>query len=504
MRRWQWCLRIFLSSLSEILFWETSKNLNILYSTCYAKYVFLMPLPCIFYRIADFFAFLEVPLIWIIQIIGEEMKRYAVIGGNLSYSYSKIIHEFLMETFLCFENGKYDLLERKSVLKDGFLDLPEGYDGFSITNPFKNDVAEFVCRHNQGNKLVLEQKKLLSQDSFNQDSLNQDGINAKILGGNFLKFVIQNSKKDIEQVFYDVPIFQNINSYYDDILSWSVNSVTMESVGNLDTQDKKIVDSEAANGCAKDDVSGVNNIFSSNIVKVDNTDIFGFLYTYGDLFLHCDTVCVLGKGATSNMVQKIAKGSGKDVEVIGREGLFPHEEKLFVKEKVAKKILLVNCTPIGTAVSQTLNSDGASVKNKKNLSKDLSEETLIRKGNSARTHVASSWAEFEKIGITPERIKCFSGVADLVYNPAPTPLVQMANMGSIPAIGGLKMLIAQAVLSQCIWNNLFSEDGMRFEKNTHVIFSELDSKEEKANAFDAIRIIIETTYQNLFEETTNI
>ena len=44
-----------------------------------------------------------------------------------------------------------------------------------------------------------------------------------------------------------------------------------------------------------------------------------------------------------------------------------------------------------------------------------------------------------------------TGVADVIYNPAETPLVAAARAAGVPACNGLYMLVAQAVEAEALW-----------------------------------------------------
>lgn len=66
------------------------------------------------------------------------MKKYCLIGKKLGYSYSKFIHEYLINKYNI--PGVYDLIEVDSVNRQ----LLESYDGLTITIPYKEAVLEYV------------------------------------------------------------------------------------------------------------------------------------------------------------------------------------------------------------------------------------------------------------------------------------------------------------------------------------------------------------------------
>ncbi len=65
------------------------------------------------------------------------MKKFGLIGKTLTYSYSQIIHQFLLNKYKI--DGTYDLIEVDAVE----LDLLEQYDGLNITIPYKQTIIPF-------------------------------------------------------------------------------------------------------------------------------------------------------------------------------------------------------------------------------------------------------------------------------------------------------------------------------------------------------------------------
>lgn len=66
------------------------------------------------------------------------MNKYGLVGKSLSYSFSKIIHEFLIQEFNV--DATYELIETDSLSKE----LIDSYDGLNITIPYKQEVTKFV------------------------------------------------------------------------------------------------------------------------------------------------------------------------------------------------------------------------------------------------------------------------------------------------------------------------------------------------------------------------
>lgn len=66
------------------------------------------------------------------------MKKFGLVGKKLSYSFSQLIHTFLLEKYEI--EGTYDLIEVDELSRE----LLEAYDGLNITIPYKEDVRPFL------------------------------------------------------------------------------------------------------------------------------------------------------------------------------------------------------------------------------------------------------------------------------------------------------------------------------------------------------------------------
>ncbi len=66
------------------------------------------------------------------------MTKYGLVGKTLNYSFSKIIHEYLIEEFNI--DATYDLIETDSLTKE----LIASYDGLNITIPYKKLVTKLT------------------------------------------------------------------------------------------------------------------------------------------------------------------------------------------------------------------------------------------------------------------------------------------------------------------------------------------------------------------------
>lgn len=133
----------------------------------------------------------------------------------------------------------------------------------------------------------------------------------------------------------------------------------------------------------------------------DNTDVFGFMYmlSRGGIELAGKSVLVLGSGGTSKTAQLAATRLGAEsITVVSRSGEVNYEN---VYELCDGAEVIINTTPVGM---------------------------------------------YPKCGVTPIDISRFPrllAVADVVYNPQKTRLLQDAEELGIPCVGGLYMLAAQ-------------------------------------------------------------
>lgn len=86
----------------------------------------------------------------------------ALIGKNISYSYSKIIHEYL--------GTSYDIISINSI--NGFISLIKDYDFINVTSPFKTEVIKYlddasmlVKNTNSCNLVVKKNGKLIGYNT---------------------------------------------------------------------------------------------------------------------------------------------------------------------------------------------------------------------------------------------------------------------------------------------------------------------------------------------------
>ncbi len=133
-----------------------------------------------------------------------------------------------------------------------------------------------------------------------------------------------------------------------------------------------------------------------------NTDVFGFLYmlSSADITLCGKKVLVLGTGGTSLTAQAVCKlKNAAEVVVVSRTGEVNYQNI----SKHSDADIIINTTPVGM---------------------------------------------YPENGVSPVELSDFprlSGVVDVIYNPSVTQLLYQASKLGIPCVGGLPMLVAQAV-----------------------------------------------------------
>ncbi len=161
---------------------------------------------------------------------------------------------------------------------------------------------------------------------------------------------------------------------------------------------------------------GAKAIGSVNVVYRDengmlhgyNTDYYGLRYlcTCAGVAVAGKTVAVLGSGGTSKTAQKAAADMGAaQILVVSRNGSVNYDT---IKDREDIEVL-INTTPVGMYP----NTEAAPL--------DLRDLPGV------------------------------SQVVDVIYNPAPTKLIQQAQHRNLVAAGGLAMLVAQAKYTRDIF-----------------------------------------------------
>ena len=134
----------------------------------------------------------------------------------------------------------------------------------------------------------------------------------------------------------------------------------------------------------------------------DNTDYFGFSYALeaAGISLCGKRVLIAGSGGASKTAVAVARDAGAaEVIILSRTGEVNYQN---VYDLHGDAEVIINCTPVGM---------------------------------------------YPNAGTSPldlTRFSCLSGVADMIYNPARTLLVDTAERMHIPFTNGLSMLVAQA------------------------------------------------------------
>ena len=153
------------------------------------------------------------------------------------------------------------------------------------------------------------------------------------------------------------------------------------------------------------EVGAVNTLYfdASGALWGDNTDVYGFCTMLEGIDVRGKKALVLGSGGTSHTACYALRALGAgDCIVVSRRGAVNYEN---VYSLHADAEVIVNATPVG-----------------------------MFPNNGARP-------------IDIRRFPHLCAVADVIYNPARTALLQDADALGIPRAGGLSMLVAQAARS---------------------------------------------------------
>ena len=153
------------------------------------------------------------------------------------------------------------------------------------------------------------------------------------------------------------------------------------------------------------EVGAVNTLYfdASGALWGDNTDVYGFCTMLEGIDVRGKKALVLGSGGTSHTACYALRALGAgDCIVVSRKGAVNYEN---VYSLHADAEVIVNATPVG-----------------------------MFPNNGARP-------------IDIRRFPRLCAVADVIYNPARTALLQDADALGIPRAGGLSMLVAQAARS---------------------------------------------------------
>ena len=173
---------------------------------------------------------------------------------------------------------------------------------------------------------------------------------------------------------------------------------------------------------------------SNNEWSATNTDVEGFIYPLKTLNLANKQAIVLGSGGASrSVIQGLINLNLSKISVISRnqsslnevtknfenqiqlKGFLNNDNQ--ARDLVKEADLIVNTTPVGMMTSKQ-------------------EKNVLPYGEAF-------WRSLESRTI----------VYDLIYNPAPTPLLKFCAKKGCITIDGLKMLVAQGMKSISFWTN---------------------------------------------------
>jgi len=164
-----------------------------------------------------------------------------------------------------------------------------------------------------------------------------------------------------------------------------------------------------------------------------NTDYDGFLYLFKQLeMLQKKSATILGTGGAAKMVYHALMDLGfEDISVVSRS--LDSDTEFFKKARCMDYIalenrmqssnLLVNCTPLGMS------------------------------------------SQIDAMPVSKKQLEFYEAVIDLIYNPPETKLMHEASRLGIKVLGGLDMLVDQALEAESIWTGI----EMNTEKNRMIL-----------------------------------
>jgi len=167
-------------------------------------------------------------------------------------------------------------------------------------------------------------------------------------------------------------------------------------------------------------------------------------------------------GAVNTVVVKDTKLEGYNTDYFGFKAMLEHYEV----EIVDKKVYVLGTGGSANSVVAFLLDSG--VKKVTLVSRNLStnsnfaNEVEIIDYNELKNHQGDVLVNTTPVGMYPNisecavgdvEIKNFSTLVDLIYNPEETVFLQKGRILEKKTVGGLYMLVAQAVKAQEIWQN---------------------------------------------------
>lgn len=169
-----------------------------------------------------------------------------------------------------------------------------------------------------------------------------------------------------------------------------------------------------------------------------NTDAIGFTKSIEMLGASLNSrVTVIGCGGVGRMICIEAARQGAELTIAALEKDMPLAEKVVEEIKAQNSSACVNISVINGSMLD--NSDGG--------------DLLIN------ATPAGMFPKVDNMPCTEEVVKKFKNVFDVIYNPKETKLLKTARTHGINAMGGMAMLVLQAVAAHEIWY------GAKFEKS---------------------------------------
>ncbi len=169
-----------------------------------------------------------------------------------------------------------------------------------------------------------------------------------------------------------------------------------------------------------------------------NTDAIGFTKSIEAMGASLDSkVTVIGCGGVGRMICIEAARQGAELTIAALEKDMPLAEKVVEEIKAQNSSACVKITEINGNILDS--SDGG--------------DLLIN------ATPAGMFPKVDNMPCTEEVVKKFKNVFDVIYNPKETKLLKTARAHGINAMGGMAMLVLQAVAAHEIWY------GAKFEKS---------------------------------------
>ena len=223
------------------------------------------------------------------------------------------------------------------------------------------------------------------------------------------KFALDKKSHEFDYKNYDIQSIQDVDSVFvqDNICGLNVTIPYKEEI--LIYLDK--ISNQA------EEIGSVNTICFENEKKVGyNTDIFGFTESLKENKIdNIDSVLILGTGGAAKTILYFCKNNNIPYNLVSRQSTdYSLSYNDLNKNQFSKKVLIVNCTPVGTFPNI-------------NKCPELPYE-LVKKENI---------------------------FFDLVYNPSETLFMKKGKEIGCKTLNGYEMLKFQAEMSWKLWTKTF-------------------------------------------------